>query len=341
MPRIIKKSLIPIIFSLTLLLVIIAIGTIGYIVLEGYSFIDSLFMTFITISTVGFREVVPLSDTGKIFTIFLIIFSLGTFAYALSTFSKYIIDGVYNNLFQKNKIKKMIAKLENHVLVCGYGRNGKQAALELLDHNFNVVIIEKDDANIEKLKAEKKFLFIKGDATQDEILHEANIKNAKALISALPNDADNLFVVLTARELNPKLKIISRASDDNSDVKLKRAGASNVIMSDKIGGQHMAKLVAQPDVLEFLEHILLQKSKDVALVEVSCENIADYFVDKSIREFDIRNASGANIVGLRKDSGQYILNPTPDVVLSANDKLFVLGNPNQILKLREILRKNL
>ncbi|OFX22525.1 MAG: hypothetical protein A2033_17070 [Bacteroidetes bacterium GWA2_31_9] len=337
----IKKSLIPIIFSLTLLLVIIAIGTIGYIVLEGYSFIDSLFMTFITISTVGFREVVPLSDTGKIFTIFLIIFSLGTFAYALSTFSKYIIDGVYNNLFQKNKIKKMIAKLENHVLVCGYGRNGKQAALELLDHNFNVVIIEKDDANIEKLKAEKKFLFIKGDATQDEILHEANIKNAKALISALPNDADNLFVVLTARELNPKLKIISRASDDNSDVKLKRAGASNVIMSDKIGGQHMAKLVAQPDVLEFLEHILLQKSKDVALVEVSCENIADYFVDKSIREFDIRNASGANIVGLRKDSGQYILNPTPDVVLSANDKLFVLGNPNQILKLREILRKNL
>lgn len=341
MPRIVKKTLIPIIFSLTLLLVIIAIGTIGYIVLEGYSFIDSLFMTFITISTVGFREVVPLSDTGKIFTIFLIIFSLGTFAYALSTFSKYIIDGVYNNLFQKNKIKKMIAKLENHVLVCGYGRNGKQAALELLDHNFNVVIIEKDDANIEKLKAEKKFLFIKGDATQDEILHEANIKNAKALISALPNDADNLFVVLTARELNPKLKIISRASDDNSDVKLKRAGASNVIMSDKIGGQHMAKLVAQPDVLEFLEHILLQKSKDVALVEVSCENIADYFVDKSIREFDIRNASGANIVGLRKDSGQYILNPTPDVVLSANDKLFVLGNPNQILKLREILRKNL
>lgn len=341
MPRLIKKPLIPVIFSLAMIIVIITVGTIGYIVLEHYTFIDAIFMTFITISTVGFREIVPLSDVGKIFTIFLIIFSLGTFAYALSTFSRYIIDGVHNNLFQKNKIKKMIDKLENHVLICGYGRNGKQAALELLDHNFNVVIIEKDEANIEKLKAERKFLFIKGDATHDEVLHQANITMANSLISTLPNDADNLFVVLTAKELNPKLKIISRASDDNSDVKLKRAGASNVIMSDKIGGQHMAKLVAQPDVLEFLEHIMLQKSKDVALVEVSCENIAEYFVDKSIREFDIRNASGANIVGLRKDNGQYILNPKPDVVLSANDKLFVLGNPEQILKLKEILRKNL
>ncbi|GAB4304530.1 MAG: hypothetical protein Kow0068_26250 [Marinilabiliales bacterium] len=179
--------------------------------------------------------------------------------------------------------------------------------------------------------------YIHGDATQDEVLSEAAIEKAKALITTFPNDADNLFVVLTARQMNPSIKIISRAYDVHSDIKLKRAGATNVIMPDKIGGQRMAKLVSQPDIVEFLEYIMLQDNKDVKIEELSCEKMASCFANKSIRELDIRNISGANIVGLRQAMGNYIINPSPDIILTSEDKLFVLGNSEQLIKLKQIL----
>ncbi len=309
--------------------------------IEGYSFIDAFFMTLITMSTVGFSEVQPLSDIGKLFTSFLIIFSFGIFAYVVSTFTRYVIDGVFKNLYIDSKVKKRIAKLRNHVIVCGYGRNGCQALTGLIEHNEQVIIIESNAEIVENIREETDYLFIHGDATQDDILELAQIDKAKALITTLPIDSDNLFVVLTAKEKNPALKIISRASNDNSDIKLKRAGATNVIMPDKVGGQRMATLVVQPDIVEFVEFLLLQPSRDVSLEEVSCENIADYFVDRTIRELDVRNASGANIVGLRTESGEYVINPSPDVTLSSKDQLFVIGTPEQIKKLKNILHRNI
>src|SRR3989339_435755 len=191
--------------AMAFLIMMIIIGVSGYVFIEGYSFSDALFMTIITISTVGFREVQPLTEPGKIFTIFLIIFSFGIFAYAVSTFTRYVVDGVFHNFFKINKVRRKIDKVKDHVVICGYGRNGKQAAMELLDHNVPVVIIENKDEEIEKIIEDNRLLFIQGDATRDEVLLSAHIDKAKALITTLPNDADNLFVVLSTKEVNPNL----------------------------------------------------------------------------------------------------------------------------------------
>ncbi len=181
-------------------------------------------------------------------------------------------------------------------------------------------------------------MYIEGDATHEEILEAARIEKAAALITTMPSDADNLFIVITARQLNPGMKIISRASEDKADSKLKRAGANNVIMPDKIGGQRMAKLIVQPDVVEFLEYIMLQESDDVTLKELSCKNLAACFSGKTIKELGIRNITGANIIGLKKER-KYIFNPDPEIILSSDDNLFVLGNPVQIAKLKDVLVK--
>jgi len=318
-----------------LLIFIIIIGVSGYMLLD-FTFTEAVFMTVITIATVGFKEVHELDQQGMWFTAILIIFSFGIFAYAATTFGRYLIDGVFKNYYKDNKVKRKIEKLKNHVVICGYGRNGRQAAIELLDHNETIIVVENDPETIEQLR-ESGHLYIMGDATMEETLVEANIREARALITSLPVDADNLFVVLTARDINPEMTIISRASFDHSDVKLKRAGATNVIMPDRIGGQRMAKLVAQPDVVEFLEYIMLQSMENVALEELSCENLAACFAGKSIRELDIRNESGANIIGMKREDNSYLINPLPEIMLTPHDRLFVLGTKIQINKLRKII----
>ncbi|MCD6596238.1 MAG: potassium channel protein [Bacteroidales bacterium] len=327
-----------IIIGVLLLITIVFIGVIGYMALEGFTFTEALFMTVITISTVGYEEVHQLDDPGMVFTSVLIIFSFGIFIYVVTSFTRFLIEGVFRNYYKDNKVKKRVQRLKDHVIVCGFGRNGRQAAVELIDHNKKFVIIDKSHDRVDIIREETDYLYIEGDATQEETLEAAMINTASALITAMPNDADNLFVVLTARQMNKKLKIISRASEEKSDTKLRRAGADNVIMPDRIGGQRMAKLVVQPDVVEFLEYIMLQSSDDVNLEELSCQNMAFCFINKSIKELGVRNVTGANIVGLKKDNA-YIFNPTPDVILSANDQLFVLGDPQQLEKLRQLLEK--
>jgi len=324
-----------------LLLFVIGLGSVGYMILEGYSFTDAFYMTIITIATVGFSEVKELSINGKWFTSFLIFFSFGIFAYAVTTFTRYAVDGVFRNYYKDNKLKKKIKRLRDHVVICGYGRNGKQAASELLDHGVQVIVVDNDENVIEKIQESPDILYIHGDATQDEVLELASLDKAKALITTLPDDAANLYVVLTSRELNPKLKIISRASEDHSDRKLKRAGASNVIMSDKIGGQRMAKLVAQPDIVEFLDFIMLQTSENIVLEELSCNKIASCFDGKSIRELDINNDSGANIIGLKRIDNSFVINPLPEILLSHTDKLFALGTRKQIESLKNVLNQEI
>lgn len=323
-----------------LLLSIMIVGTAGYILIEGYGVIDSLYMTVITISTVGFREIGPLSASGKIFTIFLIIISFGIFAYFITSAVRLIFEGVIHQTFKEYKVRRKIEKLNKHVIVCGYGRNGYQACVELAGHKENFVIVEKREHVVSRILEDPELLYVQGDASSEEVLDSAKIRNARALITALPNDADNMYVVLTAREMNPNLVIVSRASEFRSDMKLRRAGASNVIMPDRIGGQRMAKLVSQPDVVEFVENILLQQSRDVQLLEVSCEDIDEQNVQKPIRDLKIREQTGANLVGIKTGEGFFIFNPSPDVEISPVDKLFVLGTQGQIEKLRKLLRKN-
>jgi voltage-gated potassium channel len=326
--------------AILLLFLIVFIGTLGYTIIEGYSFSDAFFMTVITMSTVGFREVQPLSDPGKIFTVFLIFFSFGIFAYVISTFTRMLVDGVFHHYYKDNKVRKKIKKLTNHIVVCGYGRNGKQSVVELKEHEEDFVIIESNEQVMERIREDESLLYIQGDATEEITLSLAQVERARALITTLPNDADNLFVVLSARQINPDMTIISRASHDNSDIKLKRAGATNVIMPDKIGGQRMAKLVAQPDVIEFIENIVLQRSKDVTLKEISCSDMDKSYTGQSIEQIGIRDISGANIIGLKTEELNYIFNPAPSYVLSNKDKLFALGTPEQLDSLKKALRGN-
>ena len=305
-------------FTLGLLVVIMVVGSVGYSML-GFSFSEAIYQTIITIATVGFEEVHPLDERGMWFTSVLVIFSIGIFAYAVTTLTRFIVEGVFRNTFKDSKVKRRIDRLADHVVICGYGRNGKQAAIELLEHKVPTVIIENDGDIIQSLRESPGMLYVEGDAADEEVLLQSNLERARALITTLPVDADNLYVVLTAKEVNPSLKIISRASLDHSDVKLKRAGASNVIMPDKIGGQRMAKLVAQPDIVEFVDYMLLQSVENVVLEQISCETINTNLAGKSIRELDIRNESGANIIGMKRKDLSFLINPVPETKLLTTD----------------------
>ena len=304
--------------------------------IEKFSLLDAFYMTIITVATVGFQEVHPLSESGRLFTAILIITSFGTFAYAITSISQYVLDGEFNRYFKNYRVNTVIQKLENHIIICGYGRNGKQAAQVLKNSSQKFVVIEKSTELYSKFSLTNIDLFVEGDATQDEILIKAGIEKAKALITTLPIDADNLFIVLSARAINPKLTIISRASDDNSDKKLKIAGATNVIMPDKIGGAHMASLVMKPDVIEFVDFITGQGGDNIKLEEITFENLPEEYKNKSIRELEIRNKSGANIIGFKTEAGEYIINPSPDTKMIHDAKLFVLGTNEQIKKLKEL-----
>lgn len=323
--------------ALGLTLAIVGIGIVGFMLIEDYNFLDAAYMTIITITTVGFQEVQPLSDSGKIFTAFLIITSFGTFAYAITAITKYVADGEINHYYKFFKVNNAISKLNNHVVICGYGRNGKQAAMVLQSNNRQFVIIEKSDTLVEQVK-EHGFLCIQGDCTQDEILMKTGISNASALITTLPVDADNLFVVLTARSINPKLTIISRASNDHSDKKLKIAGANNVIMPDKIGGAHMASLVIKPDVIEFLDYITGQGGPNINLEEIVFSELPERLRNHTIKDLEVHNKSGANIIGFKTPEGEYIVNPPADTKIIPGAKFFVLGTPEQVLKLRELFQ---
>lgn len=225
--------------------------------------------------------------------------------------------------------------MENHVVVVGYGRNGNQVVKELMTTGSNMVVIDQNH-NIIINNMGKPIRFLEGDATDDEILIKADIKSARSLITTLPNDADNLFVVLTARALNTKLKIISRASSDSSEKKLRMAGVDSIVMPERVGGAHMATLVARPDVVEFLEHLTIHDTHDEQLVEIMSTELPSEFLNKPIVEIGIRNKSGANIIGFKKASGDLIINPTKDTKLEENSKLFVLGTLKQIENMKNI-----
>lgn len=322
--------------SVILICFIICSGVAGYIFIEHYNFLDAFYMTIITVATVGFQEVHPLDNEGKIFTAFLIITSFGTFAYAVTSISKYVIDGEFNHYFKRHKLTAAIEKLENHVIICGFGRNGKQAAQTLKKHGKRFVVIEQKKDIIAAMNYEFSDLVLEGDATLDEILLKAGVLKAKALITTLPFDADNLFIVLSARSLNPKLTIISRASEDTSDKKLKTAGANNVIMPDKLGGAHMAELVMKPDVMEFIDYITGQGSDSIRLEEITFATLKEEYQNKTIRDLEVRNKSGANIIGYKTAQGDYIINPSADTKIIPDAKLFVLGTAEQIVKLKEL-----
>ncbi|MDE1207233.1 potassium channel family protein [Tenacibaculum larymnensis] len=321
--------------AITYSVLIVSVGMLGYIVFFGYSLIDALYMTIITISTIGFGEVHPFGTGEKLFTIGLIISSLFIFGYAVSSFSEYLISGQFFHQLKVKKVQKQIEQLRGHTIVCGYGRNGKQAISKLKNYKKQIVVVEKFEGIARQLD-EKGVLTIQGDATLDETLLRAGIMNAKNLIIALPSDADNLFVVLTAKQLNKDCKIISRASKETSYSKLKIAGADNVIMPDKLGGSHMASLVVTPDVIEFVDRLTIEGETTANLEEVAINGLPEKYIDKTILDLDLRKKTGCTVIGYRTPDKDYIINPEASVKLEAGGNLIVLGRPEQIETLRRI-----
>lgn len=320
--------------AVALMMAVLCIGVLGYRSISGFTWLEALYMTIITVTTVGFQEVHPLSDAGRLFTIFLITSSVFIFAFAISVITEYLLSKNSLGNLKRKKVKQRIDQFQRHVIVCGFGRNGSQAAQRLKAFNRSFVIVEKNRDTIEK--HENEFLFVEGDVNEDQVLEQAGIHRASFLIVALPDDATNLFVVLTARQLNPRLFIISRASQLSSVRKLQLAGADKVIMPDKIGGDHMASLVVIPDLVTFMDKLSLEGEHNTNLEEVSIEDFRDHIECKTLRDLDLRRKTGCTIIGYIKPDGTYIINPEADLPLEPRSKVIVLGRPEQIRKLNEM-----
>ncbi|MBP6431479.1 MAG: potassium channel protein [Ferruginibacter sp.] len=321
------KGLFP---PLLLLAGLMLFGTIGYTIIEGFSFFDALYMTVITVASVGFQEVHPLSFEGRVFTIILILINLGLFTYFITLLSRYFFDLEFIKKYKQMKMENAIQQLSNHVIICGFGRNGKESAQVLHANKIPFVILEEKNELEKDLDFEVKY-FMKGDATKDEVLNEAGIKKARAIITTLPIDADNLFVVLTAKQLNNNIKVISRASKDSSIKKLKIAGADNVIMPDKIGGAHMATLVMLPDVAELLSIMGTKNNSNFKIEELKASK------QILLSELDLWNKTNCTILGIKDDENNYTLNPASDYILQPNQRIIVMGSDEQIAKAKKLI----
>ncbi len=313
-----------------------AMGVLGYMFIDDYNFVDALFMTVITVSTVGFNIIDPLNPAAKIFTVFLILSSIGTFMYAATIITKFIVDGQFLIQYKHNQVYKKISKLSGHVIVCGYGRNGKQAVQKLIDYNKKFVVVEGEPGRIEDLSKVDNILFIEGNATDDSVLLKAGIERASHVITTLPKDSENVFVVLSCRQFNKDIKIISRAAEENSRSKLKVAGADNVIMPTKIGGDHMASLVVTPDVVEFLDNLTVDGNNHTNIKEVHVEDVVVEGKKATIRNFDLGRKTGVTVIGLKTPDGEYHVNPDGDMELLPGTKLIVLGKTSEIDKLADM-----
>jgi voltage-gated potassium channel len=315
--------------AVSLLVFILIAGVFGYKFISDYSWVDALYMTVITMTTVGFSEVNPLDTESKIFTIFLILASVVIVGYALSVITEYILSKNDVDELKHKKMQKNIDSFKDHIVICGYGRNGKQAARKLLAYNKQFVVIEKNKDMEERLQLDN-VPYVIGNANEDETLMTAGVDRAACFISALPNDADNLFVVLSARQLNRSINIISRASNESSYDKLKFAGANNVILPDKIGGDHMASLVVVPGLMEFIDNLSIVGKSDINIEEVAVEKLYNTGKQRTIKDLDLRRNTGCTVIGYKDENGEYIVNPEAELKLAPNSKIIVLGRPEQI-----------
>lgn len=316
----------------------ILVGLAGYMLIEGYSLPDALYMVVITISTVGYMEVQPLSLAGRLFSTLYIPLNIILIAYVLAVFSYYVIQGEIFKKMYTDAISRQIQKLSNHVIVCGYGRYGREVVEHFKNHSIPFLIIDQDPQTIVAIQnAHEHILFIEGDATNDEILIKANIKTARAIIAALPEDSENVFTVLSARQLNPQINIISRAIHPKSRQKIVLAGANHVIMPDQIGGFYMATLVTKPDAVEFFSFLTSKSLSDIGFEEIAYESAPDKCKNLSIRDLTIRKSTGANIIGFKDPAGNYFVNPVPETRLIPGSSFILLGSRKQLDELKKFL----
>jgi len=318
--------------AMALLAFTVACGTAGYMIIEGWNFLDALYMTITTLTTVGFREVHQLSSRGIIFTIFLIVGGVGTVLYALSTGAKVILEGELKEVYGRKKLEKKIKDLYDHYIVCGHGRMGKIISKELKAEGIKFVVIDKAPQNPDE---DAGAVILRGDATQDHVLKEAGIERARGLISVLPTDAENLFVVLSARGLNPNLLIVSRAVEEGSEKKLLRAGATKVVSPYHIGGLRMAHTVLKPTVVDFIEFATKSGNIGLQMQEINIQE-GSSLIGQTLQECGIGEGLGVIVVAIKQATGDTQFNPTFQSSVKPGDTLIVLGEVAKLKEFEEI-----
>lgn len=310
--------------ALLMLILVTALGVAGYSTIEGWSFFDSLFMTVITITTVGYGEVHPLSLHGQMFTIVLILLGSGVMVYAISMITAFIVEGDLSDVLKRLKMKKQIDALQGHVIVCGDSGTGKYAIEEMLKTGRPLVVVEQNPAKVAVL-TQRGILCVGGDATHDTVLREAGVTRARGLIATLHSDADNLFLVLTARGINPSLRIVSKAVDEESTDKLRSVGADSIISPNYIGGLRMVSEIVRPNVVTFLDMMLRSKDKATRVEEVTLQP-ASPAIGKALSETGALATEGATLVALlHQGTDTYQFNPARDTRLEAGDILIFIG----------------
>ncbi len=331
-------KLFPFAGKLAILLLIMLVGTTGFILFEHYTVIDALYMTTITLATIGYNEVEPLSEGGKIFNIIFIISSFAVFAFIIGSLTRDIVSGDMARHLKNRKFMNAITKFAGHVIICGFGRHGQQAAEVLLSNKRDYVVIDKDDVHMKNwLEEDKKLVYIHGDATDDEILIKAGIMKAKAVLLTLPTDADNVFTVLSIRAMNPSIIIISRAQLKSSVGKLKSAGADHVILPELIGGAYMASLVSKPDVIELINSLWSDQKESANIESVSYENLPVELRGKSIQEIVNGMNTGVNCLGIKDKDGKFFINPLQDTIIEDGMKIILFGSLPQITDLKNVV----
>ena len=321
-------------FGLAALVAVLVAGTVGYVAF-GFSVLDAVYQTVTTVSTVGFREVHPLSAGGRVFTIVLILVGVATALYTFTLVLEAVVEGQIQELLGRKRMERQIARMAGHVIVCGFGRVGRNLAQYVTGAGQDVVVIENDP--VRATAAEAAGHVVRGDATSDEALLEAGIERARVLVTALNTDADNLFVTLTARSLRADLFIVARARVESSEAKLAQAGANRVVNPQGIGGARMAAFVLQPHVAEFLDVVMHDGSLEFRLEEVPVPS-GSPLAGRSLREAQIRDSTGALVLALRDSGGEFTTNPPPETPLAAGQILIAIGTEAQLKALAAAAR---
>ncbi|MDR3631840.1 MAG: potassium channel protein [Desulfocapsaceae bacterium] len=321
--------------SALLLVVIIGSGTAGYIVVEGWSAFDALYMTIITISTVGFGETHPLSTAGRVVTLCIIVSGIGVLTYSLGLVAQIIVEGELRRLFGRRKLEKKIAQLKDHYIICGFGRIGSTIAKELSAEHIPIVVIEQAPLHVEQIES-CRYLYLNMDATADSTLLKAGLHRAKGLVTAVSSDADNVFIALSAKGLRPDIFILARASDTKNEDKLLRAGASRVVCPYQMGGRRMAEILQRPTVVDFIDNTMMNNALDLKMEEAVI-GPTSMLIGKTIVTSNLRQDFGVIIVAIKKASNEMIYNPMPTETFDAGDVIVVIGKKDGLRRMTDIL----
>lgn len=322
-------------YSLMMLIGIIAFGTFGYYLVEKMPLFDAFYMTIITISTVGFSEIRPLTPLGRTITLFVIVFGISVGTYTIGILVRVFVEGELVKIFGRRKVQKQVSELTDHFIVCGFGRIGRIICKELAEDNYDFVVIEQDPAAVEEIEA-KKYLYLVMDATTEEALLQAGIMKARGIVTVVNSDANNVFITMTAKSLRPDIFVLARATDEKNEGKLVRAGATRVVAPYLIGGRRMAQMLKKPTVVDFIDIAMMGSHLGLMMEEAKVGQNSG-LIGKNLIDSHLRKDFGVIIVAIKKMTGDMIFNPMPSETLAAGDVIVVIGKKEDLKRMSAVM----